>query len=342
MNLKQLEYFVSVASTCNMRVSAEELHVSESNLSQTIKALEEEYNTKFFRRDGRGLVLLPAGAFLAQEARLLLSEFNKLQGNIREFNNEFMDHLSIGFDTSSVAKKIFNGFHVNHPNIILEPSYKSWTSGENILTSLPNKDFYLTSLPIGSKNYKFVPLPQMGTYLMMSEKHPLSSKKELSLCDLENETFIVPPQNSNIRQIHELFFKLAKINPYRIVEGEILHHFILLTTEPCLEIISEQAYITTYQNTDISRKLDIKFVPLTDSFCHMGTYLNYHSSRPLSAVDSLFMEYCEYFFHYLHDNHNYPTDCENFPLAGKRRDNIAEEAVNADNGNKKIISYYAY
>ena len=101
-------------------------------------------------------------------------------------------------------------------------------------------------------------------------------------------------------------------------------------------------YLTTYKNSEICNNLKVNFIPLTNSFCHMGTYLNYDSNRPLSAVDSLFMEYCEYFFNYIHDNHNYPPECTDFPLAGKRRDNIAEEAANADNGNKKIISYYAY
>jgi Transcriptional regulator len=51
MELRQLKYFAKAAETLNFSEAARLLYVTQSTLSQQIKALEDELCTVLFQRD---------------------------------------------------------------------------------------------------------------------------------------------------------------------------------------------------------------------------------------------------------------------------------------------------
>ena len=61
MDLRQLRHFVTLAHTLNYRQAAEQLHMSQPPLSQSIRKLEDELGVQLFERDRRGTVLSTAG-----------------------------------------------------------------------------------------------------------------------------------------------------------------------------------------------------------------------------------------------------------------------------------------
>jgi DNA-binding transcriptional LysR family regulator len=72
MDLRQLEYFVAVASEKNFTRAAGRLHIVQSGLSASIRALEEELGAALLIRTTRRVELTPIGsAFLAEANRVL-------------------------------------------------------------------------------------------------------------------------------------------------------------------------------------------------------------------------------------------------------------------------------
>lgn len=61
MNLQQMRYFLDVAQTEHMTLSAERLHIAQPALSRTIRTLEHELGCTLFAHEGRGIRLTPAG-----------------------------------------------------------------------------------------------------------------------------------------------------------------------------------------------------------------------------------------------------------------------------------------
>jgi DNA-binding transcriptional LysR family regulator len=72
MDLRQLEYFVTVAAEQNFTRAAARLHIVQSGLSAAIRALEEELGVALFIRTTRRVEVTPTGrAFLAEAKRVL-------------------------------------------------------------------------------------------------------------------------------------------------------------------------------------------------------------------------------------------------------------------------------
>ena len=73
MNLKQLEYFVSVAETLNFTRAARKCFISQTAMTQQIRALEESIGVLLFIRDKHHVELTPAGRVFMYEAKAILS-----------------------------------------------------------------------------------------------------------------------------------------------------------------------------------------------------------------------------------------------------------------------------
>ena len=72
VTLAQLSYFVAVAEELNFTRAAERLHVSQSPLSQAIKALETNLGVTLLNRTSRHVELTAAGEELLPAARAAL------------------------------------------------------------------------------------------------------------------------------------------------------------------------------------------------------------------------------------------------------------------------------
>ena len=56
MNFEQLEYIKEVIETKSMSIAAENLHVTQSAISQSISLLEKEFGVQLFKRSRNGTI----------------------------------------------------------------------------------------------------------------------------------------------------------------------------------------------------------------------------------------------------------------------------------------------
>ena len=78
MTIRYLEIFVEVCKYMNMSRAAQSLMISQSSVSQAVKALEKEYNVLLFERLNHNLYLTAAGEKMLYLATQVLKSIGRL------------------------------------------------------------------------------------------------------------------------------------------------------------------------------------------------------------------------------------------------------------------------
>ncbi|MEV4345324.1 LysR family transcriptional regulator [Actinoplanes sp. NPDC049596] len=123
MELRQLEYFVTVAEEANFTRAAERVHISQSGVSAQVKALEHELGAELFDRSGRVARLTEAGAVALPYAQAALEAAAGLRQAIDEVRGLVRGRVTVGMVTGCEVTPLFAGiaaFHQEHPAIELE------------------------------------------------------------------------------------------------------------------------------------------------------------------------------------------------------------------------------
>lgn len=101
MDIRQLKYFLSVAETGLVTKAAEQLHMTQSPLSQQILALERELGVRLFRRTKKHMELTEAGQVLRRRAEQILSLQLSALAEVRETAVGMKGKLRLGLIPSS-------------------------------------------------------------------------------------------------------------------------------------------------------------------------------------------------------------------------------------------------
>ena len=97
MLLKQLEYFVCVVDNNSFTQAATEQYVSQSAISQQIKALENSLGVELMVREKRSFHLTPAGQYLYRSGKKLLERFHDVKVETTRIGTDARVSLRIGY-----------------------------------------------------------------------------------------------------------------------------------------------------------------------------------------------------------------------------------------------------
>lgn len=122
MDLKQLEYFITIVNQGNISKAARELHISQPPLSNQMKLLEKELDIVLFLRGSRTIELTPEGKLLYERANTILNLTDSTIREIKSLKDKDKGTLRLGL-ISSVGEyimEILNSLNEEYPNIKYE------------------------------------------------------------------------------------------------------------------------------------------------------------------------------------------------------------------------------
>jgi len=120
MTLRQLGIFLAVARAKSFTRAAENLHVSQSTLSQHVLELERELDVRLFDRLGRTVTLTEAGRLLEEHAIRILTSVASARRTLDELKGLARGSLVIGASTTPgiyVLPSIVAAFRRRYPGI---------------------------------------------------------------------------------------------------------------------------------------------------------------------------------------------------------------------------------
>ena len=123
MLLRQMKYFKAVVDHKNFYDAAEACNISQSAISQQIKALEDELGVLLLRRHNRTFSLTEAGELFYRKSTIILSDVNVLLSDIRRQVQHKDESLRIGYPVNFADEQIINSvsvFKKRYPDAVLE------------------------------------------------------------------------------------------------------------------------------------------------------------------------------------------------------------------------------
>lgn len=207
--LTQLRYFLAVVKYHNFTEVAESCNISQSAISQQIKALEQELGVQLLIRHNRTFSLTPAGELFAQRGTVLLADYEKLCSDVKRIDHDKGDTLYFGYviDYSgpeiqeSVAK-----FYETHPNVSIHV-----TSGthEELYWMLRNDKIQVAfndQRRAFSDDYVNVVLRRNPLFVEIAKANPISNLETVNLDDLKNIPCILLASKEQ-RDIEAAFYR---------------------------------------------------------------------------------------------------------------------------------------
>ena len=104
MEIRVLQYFLTIAREESISKAAEVLHITQPTLSRQMKELEDEFNKKLFIRGSRKITLTKDGILLKQYAQEIIGLVDKAERDLLKEDNELAGDIYIGSGESSAIR----------------------------------------------------------------------------------------------------------------------------------------------------------------------------------------------------------------------------------------------
>ena len=123
VKLELYRVFKEVAEVGNITAAAQTLYISQSAVSQSIKQLERDLQTRLFARNSRGVTLTAEGQMLYEYVRSAMGLLETGEEKLSQTRELQMGQLTIGASdtvTSQFLLPYLDTFHKRHPAIHIQ------------------------------------------------------------------------------------------------------------------------------------------------------------------------------------------------------------------------------
>ena len=217
MQLESLKMFVDVVETGSFSRAAQLNHVTQSAVSQQIRALENRYEQRLLSRSARQVTPTPSGERLFRGCKEILARFSEVEGEIREQATEVSGTCNVSciysvglHELHTIQKDLLRA----HPKVNVRLNYRrSDQVYDDVI--LGAADLGLVAYPQPRAGVDIVPFREDKMALVLPPGHPLASKSKVSMAAVAGLPFIAFDREAPSRKgIDKLFRdKGIELNP---------------------------------------------------------------------------------------------------------------------------------
>jgi len=234
MTLVQLQYVLAVAEYKNFTLAADKSFVTQPTLSMQIQKLEKELNIEIFDRSQQPIKLTQIGQRIVEQAKIILKESNKITHLITEEKGLLEGEFKIGVIPTILPDLVplfYKTFQNTYPKAQLV--FKEYQTHEIVgLLKEGTLDFGIAATPLNDDQIIEKPLYFEPFVAYIPENHPLHSKKEIELSDLNPEEILLLKDGNCFRYNILNLCETDKINNQKLkLESGSLKTLVKLANE---------------------------------------------------------------------------------------------------------------
>jgi LysR family transcriptional activator of glutamate synthase operon len=198
MNTNQLQYFIAVAENKSFTKAAQQFYISQTAVTQQIKALEEQLGVELFTRTKHKVEMTPSGTYFLSESKAILHRLHDAIEQARLISHGVLGLLRIGwingFEQTALPDWI-RKFHAEFPEISMQFHRDN---AINLYDMLQKRELDLVfNIRFDADRYKnitYIHIQEFPVLAILPPNHPLADKERLTREDLRGEPFILVRQ----------------------------------------------------------------------------------------------------------------------------------------------------
>jgi DNA-binding transcriptional LysR family regulator len=221
MELRQLEYFVTVAAEQNFTRAAARLHLAQPGISAQIRQLERELGQPLLDRSGRVTTLTEAGQAVLPFARAALGAVAGARVAVDELTGLLRGHVAVGMVAQCASLDLpglLAGFHQRYPAIEITLSEDT---SDQLADGVRDGRYDLAVIGLGTDEPDGLALQVVADEPVVAAVSMDTAVPDASvqLADIADRTLIVLRRGAGLRAAVEAAFAAADLRSHVAFEA---------------------------------------------------------------------------------------------------------------------------
>jgi LysR family transcriptional activator of glutamate synthase operon len=222
MDLHQLRVFQAAVKSGGFTRASEQLHLSQSTVSQHIKLLEEELGCPLFLRVGKRVQVTEAGRVLLQYSETIFRDLKNAEMAVREMNAMQRGTVRLGVGPTTLTYRlphVLGDYSRRFPDI--ELIVLAGTT-EFLLDALQSQhlDLAVVMRTAARPGLTVTPLGHEEMIVVVNREHPLARQKTVEPADLASLRFILYEKHTAMQNVIDRYFETLGVTPRIAMEVE--------------------------------------------------------------------------------------------------------------------------
>ncbi len=220
LDSRQLRAFVTLARTGSFTLAAKELYLSQSAVSHSMKALEQDVGCRLLDRMGKKVLLTQAGEQLLHHAQKILSEMGEARASLQQLGKWGRARLRIGASPTAcqyILPAVLREFKESFPQCLI--SVEPGDTPEAIALLRDNRiDLALALEPKNEEKMEFLPLFTDEMVFLMSPAHPWAVAGRVARDEIPRQHYVLYNKNSYTFRVVEEYFRAEDMVLNTVIE----------------------------------------------------------------------------------------------------------------------------
>ncbi len=285
MNLQWLYYFDAIAELEHYTKAAEQLHVSQSNLSHAISELEDELGVKLFERKGRNIRLTKYGDLFRPYVKQSITALETGVKTLRDYIDPNSGTIVLaGFQSvAQFATDLMVRYQSETNRLGVQFNYSQEGWGDICNMILNGKADLIIATKVDDPRIEGTLIGSHRLALLVYEKHRLASRESVDLKELDGENFISYDRNGEL--ITNLWKILNSLHVKPNVVTETPNDLIvygLVAAERGVAVVPYPLGNAPYGT---------KVIPISNRVAERKLYLQWNRERYIPPATEYFRDY---------------------------------------------------
>ena len=247
LKIRQITLLAQLDEERSVLRAAKALGMTQPAASKQLKEMEDALQVQLFERHARGIIPTSSGEILVRHARSILSEIDLAQQELATLQSGLSGQASLGTVTTPAATLVPVAIQLlkqQHPGLLVNveldhsrPLLAKLLQGQLdvLVARIPD--------PQTTENLQFEPLCDERHAVLIGAQHPLANKPDVKLEALLEQSWILPPPGSVLRERLAGFFMQRGLPlPANIIQTQslpVITH--LLRTSQAVAVLQYEA-----------------------------------------------------------------------------------------------------